>query len=227
MLISPISLRCYGHVDSYIFISLDTRTFDVIGLKIQRGHLGVTGVKKVIFTKNAISHSDYMVCSRDSCICISLTPSTKVIGLKIQLGSRWGHRGQKGHFHQNCYFSFRLHGMVTWLMHIHQLDPLYKSYRIKNSPGVTWGHRGQKVIFTKNAISPSDYMVWSRDSCIYISLTPSTKVIGLKIHPGSLGVTGVKRSFSPKMLFLTQITWYVHVTHAYTSAWPPLQKLSD
>ena len=55
----------------------------------------------------------------------------------------------------------------------------------------------------------SDYMVCSRDSCIYISLTPSAKVIGLKIHPGSLGVTGVKRSFSPKLLFLIQITWYV------------------
>ena len=40
-------------------------------------------------------------------------------------------------------------------MHTHQLDTLYKSYRIKNSSGVTWGHRGQKVIFTKNAISPS------------------------------------------------------------------------
>ena len=32
---------------------------------------------------------------------------------------------------------------------------------------------------------------------------------------GSLGVTGVKRSFSPKMLFLLQITWYGHGTHAY------------
>ena len=52
-------------------------------------------------------------------------------------------------------------------MHIHQLDPLYKSYRT------------------------------------------------LKIHPGSLGVTGVKRSFSPKMLFLLQITWYGHGTHTY------------
>ena len=54
-------------------------------------------------------------------------------------------------------------------MHIHQFDPLYKSYWIKNSPGVTWGHRGQKVIFTKNAISPSEYNVWSWDSYILIS----------------------------------------------------------
>ena len=83
--------------------------------------------------------------------------------------SRRGHRGQKGHFHQNCYFSFRLHGMAVWLMHIDQQDTLYKSYGSRNSPGVTWGHRGQKVIFTKNAISHSDYVVWPWDSCILIS----------------------------------------------------------
>ena len=54
-------------------------------------------------------------------------------------------------------------------MYINQLDPLYKSYWIKNETGVIWGHRGQKVIFTKNAISPSDCMVWLWDSCILIS----------------------------------------------------------
>ena len=83
--------------------------------------------------------------------------------------SRWGHWGQKGQNHQNCYFSYRLHGMVMWLMHIHQLDSLYKSYRFKKISGVIWGHRGQKVIFTKIAISPTDYMVWSCDSCIFIN----------------------------------------------------------
>ena len=41
------------------------------------------------------------------------------------------------------------------LVHIDQLDTLYKSMGHRNSPGVTWGHRGQKVIFSiKNAISP-------------------------------------------------------------------------
>ena len=91
-------------------------------------------------------------------------------------------------------------------MHIDQLDTLYKSNGSRNSPAVTWGHRGQKVIFTKNAISPSHCMVWPWDSCILISKIPSTKVMGLEIHPGSLRVTGVERSFSPKMLFLLQIT---------------------
>ena len=51
--------------------------------------------------------------------------------------------------------------MAMGFMHIDQLDTLYKSYGFRNSLGVTWGHSGQKVIFTKNAISPSDYMVWS------------------------------------------------------------------
>ena len=112
-----------------------------------------------------------------------------------------GSQGSKVHFDQNCYFSYRLHGMVMWLIYIYQLDTLYKSYRFKNSPGVIWGHWGQKVIFTKIAISPTDYMVWLCDSCIFINWIPSTKIIGLKIHPGSFGVTGVNTSFSPKMLF--------------------------
>ena len=80
---------------------------------------------------------------------------------------------------------------------------------------VTMGSRVKNVIFTKNAISPTDYMVWSCDSSISISYIPSTKVIGLEIHPGSFGVTGVKRSFLPKMLFLIQITCHGHVTHLY------------
>ena len=46
--------------------------------------------------------------------------------------------------------------MVMWLIYIDQLYTLYKSYGSRNSVGVIWG---QKVIFTKNAISPSDYMV--------------------------------------------------------------------
>ena len=97
-----------------------------------------------------------------------LDPSTKVIGLKIHPGSL-GSKGSKGNFHQKCYFSYRLHDMVTWLMYMHQLNTLYKNYWFKNSPRVIWGHRGQKVIFIKNASSPSDYMTWSRDSCICIS----------------------------------------------------------
>ena len=82
-----------------------------------------------------------------------------------------------------------------------QKDRYLDHYSGTNNGGVR-GHDGvtgvKKVIFTKKASSPTEYLALTRDLCICISLTPSTKVITLKIHPGSLGVTGVKRSFSPK-----------------------------
>ena len=114
--------------------------------------------------------------------------------------SRWGHWGQKGHFHQKGIKSFRILSIDAWLMHMHKLDPLYKSYGPKESSGVIWGHGGQKFIFTKKASSPSEYVALTRNLRTCISLIPSTKVMVLKIHPGSFGVTGVKRSFSLKIL---------------------------
>ena len=82
-----------------------------------------------------------------------------------------------------------------------QSDQYLDHYSGSNDDGVR-GHDGvtgvKKVIFTKKASSPTECVALTRDLCIWISLTPSTKVITLKIHPGSLGVTGVKRSFSPK-----------------------------
>ena len=86
-------------------------------------------------------------------------------------------------------------------MHINQLGTLYKSYGRKKLSGVIWGHRGQKVILTKIAISPTDNMVWSCDSCILISYIPSTKVMVVKIQPGSFGVTGVKKVIFTKNAF--------------------------
>ena len=83
--------------------------------------------------------------------------------------------------------------MAMGLIHIRKLDTFYKSYGSRKSAGVNWGHRGQKVIFNKKAISPSYYMVRSCDSWSFINLTPSPKVMDLEIHPGSFGVTGVKR----------------------------------
>ena len=80
------------------------------------------------------------------------------------------------------------------------LTPSTKVMVLKKLSGVIWGHWGQKFIFTKKASSPSDYVALTRDLCICSSLTPSTKVMVLKKCPGSFGVTGVKRSFSLKML---------------------------
>ena len=93
-----------------------------------------------------------------------------------------------------------LHSMTIRLIHVHHLATLYLCYGVKCQSWVNWGHWGQKVIFTKNTTSPADYKVWSYDSCTCISLTLATKVITLKNYPGSFGVTGVKRSFSLKML---------------------------
>ena len=90
------------------------------------------------------------------------------------------------------------HSILTKLGHS---DWCLNHYSRTNNGGVR-GHNGvtgvKNVIFTKKASSPTECVALTRDLCICISLTPSTKVITLKIHPGSLGVTGVKRSFSPK-----------------------------
>ena len=48
--------------------------------------------------------------------------------------------------------------MVMPLMHIDQLDTLYKSYGIKNSSGVTWVTDGQKVIIPKKALTRQCYI---------------------------------------------------------------------
>ena len=118
-----------------------------------------------------------------------------------------------------------LNSMTIRLIYMHLLEPFYLCQMptrghlgpnldfqvncaisplcyIKNSSGVTWGHRIQKAIFTKKASSPTECVALMRDSCICISLTPTTKVVTLKNCPGSFGVTGVKRSFSLKMLQL-------------------------
>ena len=70
-----------GHNDRYLDHYSGTKDDGV------RGHYGVTGVKKVIFTKKASSPSDYVASRRDLCICSSLTPSTKVMVLKKCPGS--------------------------------------------------------------------------------------------------------------------------------------------
>ena len=159
------------------------------------GHWG----QKVIFTKNTTSPADCKVWSHDSCTCVSLTPATKVITLKIHLGS-FGVTGVKRSFSLKCCNSSMLHSKTIRLIHVHHLATLYLCYGVKCQSGVNWGHWGQKDIFTKNTTSLADYKVWSHDSCTCISLTPATKIVTLKIHPGSFGVTGVKRSFSLKML---------------------------
>ena len=93
-------------------------------------------------------------------------------------------------------------------MHMHKLYPLYKSYHIKNSSGVIWVHMGQKVIFTKNVSTQTDYVLRNIDTWLMHMhyLDPLYKSYHIKNSSGSFGVTRVKRSFSPKMFQLKQIT---------------------
>ena len=117
--------------------------------------------------------------------------------VKCQSGVIWGHWGQKVIFIKRHQV---LQNTQHWyvLMHMHKVDPLYKSYGPKDSSRIIWGHRGQKVIFTKKASSLSEYVALTRDLRTCISLTPSTKVMVLKLIWGHLGSQGQKVIFTKK-----------------------------
>ena len=68
-----------------------TKVINII-INILKGHVGVTGVKKVIFTKNVSTHLNYVARSRDSFIFISFLLSTQVINHR----SIRGHLGSQG-----------------------------------------------------------------------------------------------------------------------------------
>ena len=84
-----------------------------------------------------------------------------------------------------------LHSMAIRLIHVDQLEMLYLCYGVKCQSGVIWGHRGQNIVFAQNNVQnaspPTDYVAWSRDSCTWIGITPSQKVMVLKNHKGSIG----------------------------------------
>ena len=83
-------------------------------------------------------------------------------------------------------------------------DQTWSQVSVDHPIYVTWpdwgqrsrrGHRVQKVIFTKNATPPTDYVAWSRDLCMWLSLTPSTKVTIFNFDQRSFGDTGGKSDF--------------------------------
>ena len=75
------------------------------------------------------------------------------------------------------------------------------------NPSVLISQKGQKL---KNASHPTDYRVWSWNSCICMSLKFSTKVMGLEIQPGSFEVTqGQKVKIHKKSII-----------PLYNTAWP-------
>ena len=58
-----------------------------------------------------------------------------------------------------------------------------------------------------------------------ISLRPSSYVMGSNVNLGPFGVSGVKRSFSLKMLYLVHVTEHDHETYTDWSAWDALPML--
>ena len=92
-----------------------------------------------------------------------------------------------------------------WLKHIPQLHTLYKSYRSKHLLGVIWGSRGSKRL-----------TMWKIKSMMTLSYDPTLR--GQKVK-----ICHIFKIF--KTLFLLQITWYSHVTHAYWSGRYPLQNV--
>ena len=133
---------------------------------------------------------------------IDLDPLYKSYGSRKSSGVIWGHWGQKFIFPKNaiarpCYIAWPIR-----LIHVDQLEMLYLCYGVKCQSGVIWGHRGQNIVFAQNNVQnaspPTDYVAWSRDSCTCISITPSQKVMVLKNHKGSIGVTEVKTLFLHK-----------------------------
>ena len=89
---------------------------------------------------------------------------------------------------------------IWFLPNLDQSDQFLDHYSgtnddgVKGHVGVTRVKKGVKKgsIFTKKASTPTGYVALTCDLRIYISLTPSTKVMVLENHPGSFGVTGVK-----------------------------------
>ena len=72
--------------DSNVPITLRRSTY-VIGSKVNLMSFGVTGVKSWLSLNNVLSPLCYIVYLCYSCICISLTRSTK-----LKFGVIWGHR---------------------------------------------------------------------------------------------------------------------------------------
>ena len=119
-----------------------------MGQEIHPGSLGVTGVKRS-FSPKMLILLQIAWYGHGSHTYWSARYHLPELWVKKFTRGHLGSQGSKGHFHQKCCFSFRLHGMAMGLVHIDQLDTHYQSYGLRNSPWVTWGHRGQKVIFTK------------------------------------------------------------------------------
>ena len=155
-----------------------------------KGQIGVTGVKnvKTIFFYGKC-YSSYMLHSRVTWLRYinKLETLYKTYWLKSRSWVIWGHRGQKFIFTKMLLLiQYTLYGHVTYA-YKQAWDPLQNSLTQIS----IWGHLGsygQKVISTKSDITRPCYIAWLQDSCICISLRPSTCVVGqgsTRCHPKS------------------------------------------
>ena len=159
---------------------------DQFGIK---GHIGVTGSKVHLKKKCYFScRLHYMVMGLmhvyqfDNLCKIYGSRNSSSVGLWSQVS--------KGHFHQKCYFSFILHVMIMWLTMFNQLYLLCKSYGSERNH---LGSQGSKGYFHQKCYN----------SCMLNSIDQLETLYlcyGLNVNLGSFGVTGVKRSFSTKIL---------------------------
>ena len=149
-------LTKFAHSDRYLSHYSHTKDGGVWG------HYEVTGVKKVIFTKNASSPSDYVASTRDFCICSSLTPSTKVMALKNCQGFIWGHWGQKFIFPKKALSPSDYVALTRDLCICSSLTPSIKVMGIKIDLG-SFGVTGVKMSsFTENVTPPSCFIGFLR-----------------------------------------------------------------
>ena len=101
-------------------------------------------------------------------------------------------------------------------MYMNQLDTIYKSYGSKIDLG-SFGVTGVKTLFftqkeIQNASSPTEYVDGHVTHAHELAWPPFTKVMVLKIHQGSTGVTKVKILLLHKTFYLLQFTVYIHTT---------------
>ena len=161
------------------------------GVKFQTAVIWSQRGRKVIFTKNAITCPCCIAWPYDSYMCISLRPSTYVIGSNVNMGS-FEVTGIKRSFAPKC--CSILSSLTIRLMDIHNsLRPstcVMGSMVDQGSFGVTGV---KKVIFTKILLFNS-YIWYMVMELMHIhKLDPLYKIYGFKNHLGSFGVTWVKR----------------------------------
>ena len=182
----------------------------VMVLKNRPGSFGVTGVKKVIFTKKASNPSDYVALTRALCTCSSLAPklcqnhqwgkgykSYQQFYLKGQVGVTGVKNVKNVCYYGKCYSSYMLHSRVTWLKYIDKLETLYKTFWFKFRFGVIWGHRDQKFIFTKKMFLLIQYTLYGHVTHAYKQAWDPLQQLLSEILPwGLVGSLGSKIRFS-------------------------------